>query len=371
MFNAVFQRPNGRGANAAVNPASLALARWQAADYDDQQRHYVALREWYDGDHKVPLTDRQREYLALNAGFPWSLNYLRLPVELCVERLTVTGFDGPDSIGGDAGLLDEWWTSNRMDALQSQVHRATARDGDTYVLVEWDRDTGRPRFSHEPAHDGDEGMKVHYLSNLRREMTMASKVWTESRFDDRGRLATTRRLNLYLPDRLERYIERGKGWEPFEEPGYPWPIPNPIGRIPVVHFRWRDDGGNWGEAETEPLIPLQMALNKSVLDLLEAADKTGAALLTLTAAAVCCAAAVGVAQALVAIALLVAISAASCIAATVCCTTSASVVVCAAVVAVAAATVAAPAVARSMSSWAAVAWAASAVCRACTAAVAW
>jgi hypothetical protein len=157
MLREVFQRPNGRGANAAINPASLALASWQAADYDDQQRHYVALREWYDGDHKVPLTDRQREYLGLNAGFPWSMNYLRLPVELCVERLTVTGFDGPDGIGGDDGLLDEWWTSNRMDALQSQVHRATARDGDTYVLVEWDADSGRPRLSHEPAYDGERG----------------------------------------------------------------------------------------------------------------------------------------------------------------------------------------------------------------------
>ncbi len=284
MFNAVFQRPNGRGANAAVNPASLALAQWQAADYGDQQRHYVALREWYDGDHRVPLTDRQREYLALNAGFPWSLNYLRLPVELCVERLTVTGFDGPPRIGGDDGLLDEWWTSNRMDALQAQVHRAAARDGDTYLLVEWDADTGRPRLSHEPAYDGDEGMKVHYLSNLRREMTMASKVWTESRFNDRGLLQTTRRLNLYMPDRTERYIERGHGWERFEEDGFPWPIPNPIGRIPVIHFRWRDDGGNWGESELEQLVPLQMALNKTTMDVLEAADKTGAALLTLTGA---------------------------------------------------------------------------------------
>jgi len=284
MLNAIFQRPNGRGANAAVNAASLALAQWQAADYGDQQRHYVALREWYDGDHRVPLTDRQREYLALNAGFPWSLNYLRLPVELCVERLTVTGFDGPPRIGGDDGLLDEWWTSNRMDALQAQVHRAAARDGDTYLLVEWDADTGRPRLSHEPAYDGDEGMKVHYLSNLRREMTMASKVWTESRFNDRGLLQTTRRLNLYMPDRTERYIERGHGWERFEEDGFPWPIPNPIGRIPVIHFRWRDDGGNWGESELEQLVPLQMALNKTTMDVLEAADKTGAALLTLTGA---------------------------------------------------------------------------------------
>ena len=287
MFNAIFQRPgspNGRGANTAINPASLALLSWLAADYDDQQRHYVDLRRWYDGDHRVPLTDRQQEYLAV-ANFPWSINYLRLPVELCVERMEVIGFDGPDGIGGDDGLLDEWWTTNRMDAIQSQVHRAAAVDGDTYVLVEWDADNGRPVFSHERAYDGQEGMKVHYLSNQRRVMTMASKVWTETTFDDRGQIVTTRRLNLYLPDRVERYAEKGRGWQPFEEPGFPWPIPNPIGRIPVVHFRWRDDLGlNWGESELEPLVPLQMALNKAVIDLLEAADKTGAANLTLTGA---------------------------------------------------------------------------------------
>jgi len=126
MLNQVFQRPNGRGANALINPASLALAQWQAVDYETQQRDIVALRQWYDGDHKVPLTDRQQEYLALYAGFPFSVNYLRLPVELCVERLTITGFDGPPGIGGDAGLLDEWWTSNRMDALQS--HSSHLRD---------------------------------------------------------------------------------------------------------------------------------------------------------------------------------------------------------------------------------------------------
>jgi hypothetical protein len=49
MLREIFQRPNGRGANAAINPASLALASWQAADYDDQQRHYVA----YNGANRL------------------------------------------------------------------------------------------------------------------------------------------------------------------------------------------------------------------------------------------------------------------------------------------------------------------------------
>ena len=275
---------NGRG-NPPVNPASLAFLHWTAADYDEQQQRYARLRAWYNGDHNVPLTDRQKDYLAVDHLFPWSLNYLRLPVELCVERLTVSGFDGPDGIGGRGGVLDEWWTSSRMDALQAQVHRAAIRDGDTYLLVEWDNDNGRPVFSHEPAYDGDEGMKVHYLSNLRREMTMASKVWTETRFTDTGVLETVRRLNLYLPGVIEKYQMSGGNWTPYSEPGETsWPLAWPIGRIPVVHFRWRDDGGNWGESELEPLIPIQQAINKAALDEMEVADKTGAQLLTLTGA---------------------------------------------------------------------------------------
>ena len=284
MFNAISSRVRANGAAAVANPASLAFLRALAADYDDQQTRYEHLRDWYNGAHNVPLTDRQEEYLALDGRFPWALNYLRLPVDLCVERLTVIGFDGPDGIGGEGGLLDEWWTSARLDALQNQVHRAAVRDGDTYVLIEWDGAAGRPVFSHEPAYDGVEGVKVHYLSNLRREMTMASKRWAEQWFDDAGRVQTVQRLNLYLPDRIERYADTGRGWDPYQADGGPWPIPWPIGRIPVVHFRWKDDGGNWGESELEPLIPLQMALNKAALDALETADKTGAQLLTLTGA---------------------------------------------------------------------------------------
>ncbi len=274
MIDSVTFRPQSNGSNRIVNPADLALMAWTAQDYQEQQSRYTALRDWYNGVHNVPLTPRQKQYLERTSLFRFAVNYLRLPVELCVERLTVEGFDGPEGIGGEGGILDEWWTSGRLDALQNQVHRAAIRDGDTYLLVEWDKDEGRPVFSHEPAHDGDEGMKVHYLSNLRREMTMASKVWTEHRFNDRGMVDATRRLNLYMPDRIERYVEKGKNWERYEEPGYPWPIPNPIGHIPVIHFRWKDDGGNWGESELDQLITLQELINKASLDELEVADSS-------------------------------------------------------------------------------------------------
>lgn len=284
MLNSVFQITgrNGRANGNGANPADISYLRFLAEDDANQQAHYVRLREWYDGNHDVPLTDRQQEYLAVDSHFEFAVNYLRLPIDLCVERLIVAGFDGPEGIGGPDGLLAEWWEANRMDAMQGQAHRATIKDGDSYILVEWDGNRGIPLFYHEPAYDGMEGVKVHYLSNTRREMTFASKRWQERRMNERGDFETVRRLNIYRPDVIEKYIERGRGWEPLQEPGAAWPEAWPAGVIPVVHFRWQDDGRNWGESELEPLIPLQMMLNKAILDEAEAADKHGAMVPTLT-----------------------------------------------------------------------------------------
>lgn len=284
MFNTpMFQRVGRANGNKPVNPADLSYLRFLAEDDADQQAHYVRLRKWYDGEHDVPLTERQQEYLAVDSQFEFAVNYLRLPIDLCVERLIVNGFDGPDGIGGGDGLLAEWWERNRMDGKQGQVIRAAIKDGDTYILVEPPtEDMPWPQFSHEPAFDGQEGVKVHYVSNVRREMTFASKRWTERRLNDAGDFETIRRLNIYRPDRIEKYIERGKGWEPMTEDGQAWPLPWQPGVIPVIHFRWQDDGANWGESELEPIIPIQMMINKAVLDEAETADKTGTQVVTLT-----------------------------------------------------------------------------------------
>ena len=284
MFNELTR--DARINTGRANGAAMGLLRWLADDDEKQQEHYVRLRKWYDGQQSVPLTDRQREYLAVDSHFEFALNYLRLPIDLCIERLHVAGFDGPDGIGGRDGLLMRWWAVNRMDGIMAQVHRACAKDGDTYVLVSWDNETNTPIFTHETAYDGDEGVKVHYLSNRRREMTAASKRWKERRFNDNGQVEVVRRMNIYKPDVIEKYIMNRRGvWEQYSDEGDgAWPVRWEVGAIPVIHFRWGDDGGNWGESELENLIPIQELINKAVLDEAEAADKTGQQILTLTGA---------------------------------------------------------------------------------------
>jgi len=61
------------------NGASLAEQAWlRALAYDDatQQADYRLYRQYFEGRHNVPLTDRQREYLEQH-GVDFRFNFLR------------------------------------------------------------------------------------------------------------------------------------------------------------------------------------------------------------------------------------------------------------------------------------------------------
>ena len=278
--------------NGSTNVVKSAWLKWLALDDAAQQQDYKTYRQYYDGQHEVPLSDRQKEYLSLH-DIDFRENYMRLPVNVLAQRFKVIGFDcgeepknGEKNLGGEDGILWTWWEANRMDGKQNGAHIANIVDGDTYILVEWDSDAGMPKFHHEKAYDGDEGVKVHYRESARRVVSFASKRWRITEPDG----STKRRLNIYTPDSIEKYIVGGSmeneaQWEPFQEEGDPvWPLPWPLDFVPVVPFRHDDDGSNWGRSELEDLIPDQQALNKSVLDILDGADNTAFQIITLTGA---------------------------------------------------------------------------------------
>jgi len=259
---------------------------WLAAEDSERQSQYVVYREFYDGDHDTQLTARQRAYLQIKTGEEFNSNYCPIVVDALAERLRVTGFDCGDD-EDLAALLWDWWQGSRGDALQGVAHTAGCRDGDTYTLVDWDEDKGMPRLRHQNAYDGTEGIKVHYDPETR-EIAFASKRWrVESENPEQA--GKVRRLNLYYPDRIEKYAsnqdEFEGAWEEYAEPNEdgtmsPWPIPwvnkadEPLG-VPVFHFKNRDQGYDFGQSELKDVIPLQNALNKTLIDLLAIADLQG------------------------------------------------------------------------------------------------
>jgi hypothetical protein len=109
------------------------------------------------------------------------------------------------------------------------------------------------------------------------------------------------RLNLFYPDRIEKYVSKeksegmlpeAKAFLPIDSSKFQVPsskldqtnlehgtlnlelgtVPNPYGIVPVFHFANNADFGSLGRSELEAAIPVQDGLNKAVLDMLVAME---------------------------------------------------------------------------------------------------
>ena len=245
----------------------------------ERWQKYRELREYYEGIHETQLTARQRTYLQLKTHDEFSANYMPIIVDGMASRMSVDGFDA----GEQSEQLWKWWKANRMDAKQDDTHVEAIRDGDSYVLVGWDSDLGIPKSYPHMAYDGRDGMDVMYDTETN-EIAFATKRWLVESGSDAG---YKRRMNIYTPDRILRYhsnqLEEEGRWLLFGAD--PWVGANgePLG-VPVSHFKNRGRGYNFGQSELEQAIPMQNALNKSVIDLLAAADTTAFRILTMIGA---------------------------------------------------------------------------------------
>jgi len=273
-------RPAGTDMGVQVR---ISFLRWLLNMDAERREWYRRYREYYDGDQETQLTDRLRAFLQVKADEEFNTNYCPICVDAKAERLKVTGFteDGENAEQPQAQLFWDWWNDNRGDSLQRIVHRASVRDGDAYVIVGWDNDAGEPRYTFEPAYDGEYGVDVRYDPDKPERVLYAVKHWRveAENPDDAGYV---RRLNVYYPDRIEKYVsdERTDGgdWDPYTDEAEPrWPIPwmhvdgTPLG-VPVIAFRNAPQDYRYGVSELKNVIPLQNALNKALIDLMGAAD---------------------------------------------------------------------------------------------------
>ena len=260
----------------SVQPAvQSSFLSWLTNVEAEREENYRAYREYYDGDHDTMLTDRQRYYLSLKTGVDFRANYCPIVVDALAERLVVSGLE----CEGQAELLWSWWIGARLDGVQQVLHTAAVRDGDAYLIVEWNEAKQQPVFYFEPAATDGEGVKVVY-DEATNAPALAVKRW---RIRNGAGAGYMRRMNVYHPDRVEKYVSNDKVsggmWQRWEEDDQPWPLPwadrdgGPLG-LPVVHFRNKDQGYNYGQSELKDVVPLQNALNKTVIDLLAAADTT-------------------------------------------------------------------------------------------------
>jgi len=268
----------------AIDLAELAFAGWQTEEERTRQKNVVLVREYYDGDQHVKLTQRQKEYLGFVDSGRFAINYCATVVNAVWERLIVAALASKDEAFSVAAW--DWWQRNRMDEKQDGVHRGTVRDGEYFVIIDLD-DELQPRLTPhlrytDPLSGGSGfGCKAHYPNDLTSlPMLYATKRWTETVTLENGKPETRQRMTAYYPDQIRKYRQAARagesGWVPHSDDGdTTWPLPwvdaqsRPLG-IPVIHFRNPDS-----KSEIWDAIPPQDMVNKTAVDILAAADAAG------------------------------------------------------------------------------------------------
>lgn len=278
-----------------AKPVDQAQLRALAAPDDAREKRYKVARDYYRGDQHTLLTDRAKAYLE-RSGLPYAENFCATVVDALAERMHVAGVTSdlayePTPEEADQGEVAEdafadwlWdvWDQNRGDELQTDVHSEVCETGDAFVIVDWDAERQRPRYTFNHAE------LIHPVYEDR-QLVCAAKVWNSTRVspvNPNGR--AVRRMNVYWPDRVDKWFcpakaEPGKEdvWVEWLDPDdAAWPVPwvapdgKPLG-VPVFHFANERTKDGFGRPEHLQSIPQQDRLNKELLDLASVMDSQG------------------------------------------------------------------------------------------------
>jgi len=235
------------------------------------QRALSIYDDYYEGRHPLAFaTPKFRDAFGI-AFREFADNWCDLVVDAVEERLNVEGFRLGANTEGDKRAW-KIWQANQLDAESQLAHTEALINGRSYVLV-WDGDTpGVPSITVEHPTE----MVCATAAGNRRIRTAALKRW----LDDSGYIFAT----LYLPDGIYKFRSRAKlptnrissvsntRWVPRELSSEVWPLPNPLGVVPVVPLHNRPRLLQPGVSEIAKVIPIQNAINKLVMDMIVASE---------------------------------------------------------------------------------------------------
>src|SRR3990167_1813538 len=187
-----------------------------AADLgNDRLAGYSLYEDYYDGNQNAMLSDRARKYLE-RSGIGFVENFTEVVVDTYAERLAITGFTledkGKEQTGKEADdqaelalWLDGVLQRNRLDGKQAALHTNAILKGDGFLIVDWDVKRLIPRLTF----NRPDMLKACYCDDEPDTLEWVSKLWTSNAVgpqNDKGRRVV--RLNLYYPDRCEKYFKR-------------------------------------------------------------------------------------------------------------------------------------------------------------------
>lgn len=235
--------------------------------------------DYYDG--KQPLAFASEQYRAWfgdqYAGF--ADNWCMPVCDAQSERQRLEGIR-PKGEKSTHKELREWWEQSGAGEEFPLAISRKAITGRAYALV-WGSDDDGPQVTFE---DPSQAI-VAYEPGDRRKRRCGLKKWTDPWT---GKDFVT----FYMPDFVYKFkrhtgargdgfagglilppsvTSRG-GWVPREENGEPWPLPNPLGEVPLVEFQNKPKLLGEPASEINGVIAMQDAINALWAYLFTSAD---------------------------------------------------------------------------------------------------
>lgn len=239
---------------------------WAIEDVRGRLPAYRLFRQYDEGEHRLLFATEKYRNTFGDLFREFADNLCDDVVDGITDRLQITSWTSPDKALNS--VIDDVWTRNQGEARSGAVHRNGFREGDGFTIVQTDTENRARIYRQQPTQ-----MAVRYSPERPDEMDLAAKVWKAGK---------RYRVNLYYPDRTEKYGSRGLGADggmpkaaafTLLSPGDPALAEDEEGRtehddgIPVFHYP-NGELSAYGRSILAGVIPLQDALNKTIADML-------------------------------------------------------------------------------------------------------
>lgn len=246
--------------------------QWAVNAYKAHGGNYGQYRDYLHGRQPLQFATEKFKSAFGRQFQTFAYNRCAMVVDAHADRMQIDGFGADNETISQAA--QDLWDANQMDVREGMVEQDLFGLGDGYVIVEMDPASGDVLIWPQYA----ENIRVKYSDTRPGRITQAARRWHDP---DIKRL----RLNLYYPDRIEKYqgvreITDSSGvdwnvkdWVRHEAEGEPWPVYlNVKDTVPVFHFANNARVNQYGTSELRDVIPLQDAINKTVMDMMVAME---------------------------------------------------------------------------------------------------
>jgi hypothetical protein len=232
----------------------------------DRRNHYLTAEAYYEGSVSEVFSNTKWQRLLTTNRTDFRFNFARTVVDSVLNRLEINNITANTDAANQK--IKSIWQMNDLQIDADEIHRRALTFGDCYSIV-WT--------------DVEGNVTVDYNSPLTTIMVyddenprikkFAAKLWqTEDPKDYTKKIA---RLNMYYPDRIEKFEMFGEIENVVSVSGFKLidTVENPWNDVPVFHFRTTKQ---YGRPEHLDAYGPQDAINKLVITHMNTVDYQGA-----------------------------------------------------------------------------------------------